>query len=218
MKFRGILFDLDGTLLQTADDLGAALNAVLRHHGFAEVAPEHYTDQASNGAKALLQLGFAEQFENHEFAQLRAQFLDYYLNNIAVHTKYYDEVVKTLTFLNRQKIPWGIVTNKPEYLTTALLEHFPLLRDCAVVVGGDTVGKAKPHPEPMLYALDKIGLDGSDCLYVGDAKRDIEAGRNVNMTTVAASYGYVAEDDDIGSWQADHQIDSFAQILDLLKA
>ncbi len=217
MHYRGILFDLDGTLLKTADDLGAALNAVLRHYDLPQVGQDAYTEQASNGAKALLELGFGEQLKNHNFDKLRGHFLDYYLNNIANHTQYYDEVAETLTFLNHQDLPWGIVTNKPEDLTTALLRHFPLLENCHVVVGGDTVGVAKPDPKPMYFALDKLALQPQQCLYVGDARRDIQAGRNAGMTTVAARYGYIGHDDDIDSWQADFQINRFDELLKLLK-
>lgn len=216
MRFEGILFDLDGTLLHTADDLGAALNYVLQQHGMSATSQADYTGQASNGAVAMLKMGFGQAIENHDLSALRGQFLSYYLDNIATHTRYYAQVAKTLTFLNEQQVPWGIVTNKPEYLTTALLKHFPLLENCHVVVGGDTVGIAKPDPKPMLHALERIGLAGNQCLYVGDAKRDIEAGQNVDMKTAAALYGYISAQDDPNSWQADYQLDSFGQLLELL--
>jgi 2-phosphoglycolate phosphatase len=219
MKFSSVLFDLDGTLLKTADDLGAALNFVLRQYNKPTVSAALYTPEASNGSKGLLQLGFGQSFEQYDFEQLKSQFLSHYADNIACHTNYFDEVVKTLTYLNDNNVPWGIVTNKPEFLTTPLLTHFPLLENCHTVVSGDTVGVAKPNPKPMFHAFDEMKQRaGSDispehCLYVGDAQRDIEAGKNGGMKTVAALYGYIEPSDDVASWGADFEIETFGDLL-----
>jgi phosphoglycolate phosphatase len=217
MKFDSVLFDLDGTLLNTADDLGAALNYVLRQQGLPEVTQQQYTPEASNGSKGLLQLGLGDNFENYDFEALKEQLLSYYAENIAIHTDYFDEVVKTLTFLDNNNIAWGIVTNKPAFLTTPLLEYFPLLKNCRVVVSGDTVGIAKPHPKPMLHALEKINGQAHSCLYVGDAQRDIEAGKRAGMKTVAALYGYIDEADDSTRWAADYSIDCISKLIPILQ-
>lgn len=216
MNYQCILFDLDGTLLDTADDLGSALNHVLSLYGKPAVSSKDYTPTASHGAKVMLQLGFGDEFKKHNFDELRGQFLDYYLNNIATHTRYFNEVVKTLNILNNKDIPWGIVTNKPEFLTTPLLKSFELLENCACVVSGDTVGAAKPDPKPILHALTQMDCDASTGIYVGDAERDIEAGRNAKMYTVAALYGYISDTDYPGQWQADKQINCFSEIIQLL--
>ncbi len=223
MKFSSVLFDLDGTLLKTADDLGAALNFVLRQHNKPTISTALYTPEASNGSKGLLQLGFGSSFEEYDFESLKAQFLTHYADNIACHTDYFDEVVKTLTFLNDNNIAWGIVTNKPEFLTTPLLKHFPLLENCLTVVSGDTVGVAKPNPKPMFHAFNEMkqgfakntgrNIIPEQCLYVGDAQRDIEAGQNAGMKTVAALYGYIDSSDDVTTWGADFEIERFGDLL-----
>lgn len=189
MSINSVLFDLDGTLLQTADDLGAALNHILAQHDMPLVDAKAYTSEASNGSRGLLTLGFGEQLKNYDFESLKQQLLHYYAENIAIHTQYFPQVAETLSLLNEQQIPWGIVTNKPEFLTTPLVKHFELLDNCQVVVSGDTVGVAKPDPKPMYFALQHLGVDAKSCLYVGDAKRDIQAGKNADMPTAAALYG-----------------------------
>ena len=186
MKLDSVLFDLDGTLLQTADDLGAALNYVLAKYDMPLVDAKAYTPEASNGSRGLLELGFGDELKNYDFESLKQQLLQYYGENIAIHTDYFPQVAETISLLNEQNIPWGIVTNKPEFLTLPLVKHFKLLDKCQVVVSGDTVGVAKPDPKPMRFALKKLGVEAETCLYVGDAKRDIEAGKNTNMPTAAA--------------------------------
>ena len=216
MSITSVLFDLDGTLLQTADDLGAALNHVLAKYKLPLVDSQAYTPEASNGSKGLLQLGFGEQLKNYDFEVLKAQLLQYYGENIAVYCQYFPQVAQTLTLLNERHIPWGIVTNKPGFLTTPLLRHFPLLEHCQVVVSADTVGIAKPDPKPMYYALDKLKVKAQNCLYVGDAERDIQAGKNANMPTAAALFGYISDNDDPKHWQADYYLNQFADLTDIL--
>ena len=140
---------------------------MLRQYNKPEVSAQLYTPEASNGSKGLLQLGFGESFEQDDFEQLKGQFLTHYADNIACHTDYFDEVVKTLTFLTDNNIPWGIVTNKPGYLTTPLLKHFPLLENGPTGVSGDTVGVAKPNPKPMFHAFDEIVFAAIDLNRIG---------------------------------------------------
>ncbi len=212
-----VLFDLDGTLLDTANDLGEALNYVLRKYGLAEVAREDYRPIASDGALGLLTLGFADQLKDFNYDELRAEFLAYYQDNIAVHTCLYPEVSELLSTLNEQNIPWGIVTNKPEGLTRLLLPNYPEFDKCLSLIGGDTLANRKPHPEPILKACEEITVASEHCLYVGDALRDIQAGNNANSTTVIAKWGYILANEDCTTWQADHHIESPLEILSLIK-
>jgi 2-phosphoglycolate phosphatase len=213
----GVLFDLDGTLLDTANDLGEALNYVLRQYGIAEVTREKYRPIASDGALGLLTLGFAEQLKNLNYEQLRAEFLAYYEANIAVHTCLYPEVSELLLSLNERKIPWGIVTNKPEGLTRLLLPYFTEFENCLSLIGGDTLTNRKPHPEPILKACEEISVASNRCLYVGDALRDIQAGNSANSTTVVAKWGYILANEDCSSWQADYHAKTPLDILSLIK-
>ncbi|MFT4926346.1 MAG: 2-phosphoglycolate phosphatase [Phenylobacterium sp.] len=222
MTFSSVLFDLDGTILDTADDLGAALNFVLAKHGKTAVSADCYTPEASNGSKGLLKLGFGEAFIGYDFEVLKAELLQYYCANIAVHTDFFAGVTDALNHLNQNNIPWGIVTNKPAFLTEPLLTHYPEFAHCRTVVSGDTLKVAKPSPEPLLYGLNEMdasfaqGCPASGCLYVGDALRDIEAGRNAGMKTAAALYGYIADGDDVDSWGADYHFDSLLELVELM--
>jgi phosphoglycolate phosphatase len=201
-----VLFDLDGTLLDTADDLGAALNFVLAQHNKPQVAAKDYRPVASDGALGLLSLGFGDAIKEFNYETLRKQFLDYYQENIAVHTCLYPGVAELLLHLETNKIPWGIVTHKPEGLTKTLLPHYAEFTQCAVMVAGDTLPLRKPDPEPLLYACKKIGVDHQQCFYVGDALRDIQAGNSAQMATFVAKWGYIASSEDCKTWQGDHII------------
>ena len=199
---KAVLFDLDGTLLDTANDLGEALNYVLNKYNFPTVAREHYRPVASNGAKGLLELGFGEQLDEFDYDVLRQEFLAHYQENIAVHTCLYPGISELLTELNKQDIPWGVVTNKPEGLTSLLLPYFDEFKNCQVMVGGDTLKERKPHPAPLLYASQQLSVNANECIYVGDAPRDIEAGNRAKMYTIIAKWGYILATDECNLWQA----------------
>lgn len=186
-KISCVLFDLDGTLLDTADDLGAALNYVLSQHSMPAVSPVLYRPVASDGAKGLLELGFGEQLQEYDYESLRKEFLDYYQQNIAQHTKLYPGIAKLLTTLDNKSIPWGIVTNKPEDLTLLLLPHYQEFNTCKVMVAGDTLTKRKPDPEPILFACEQMNQSPCTCLYIGDALRDIQAGNRATNVTGQAT-------------------------------
>ncbi len=203
-RYSGVLFDLDGTLLDTADDLGQALNFVLAKYDFPQVAREVFRPVASDGAKGLLELGFQEQLAEFDYEQLREEFLTYYQANIAKHTVLYPGISELLLELEQKNIAWGIVTNKPEGLTRELLPHFAPLAKCNVVIGGDTLATRKPDPAPLLFACEQLQVNPQHCLYVGDALRDIEAGNRAQMTTMVAAWGYIKSGDNIHQWQADH--------------
>ena len=201
-KPNAILFDLDGTLLDTARDLGNALNQILSTLKRPTVAYEVYRNIASDGAKGMLELGFGEDLKNYDFANLRQQFLDYYENNICVDTDYFVGVENLLLTLNRNNILWGIVTNKPEFLTLQLVTSFPLLQNCAVIISGDTLNERKPHPLPLLHAQEKLALESPNTWYVGDAERDIQAANAANMVSVIAEYGYILDIQQTNNWNA----------------
>ena len=202
-QYTAILFDLDGTLLDTANDLGAALNYVLSKYNMAEVSKEVFRPIASDGAKGLLQLGFGEQLVHHDYETLRSEFLHYYQKNIAVQTCFYPGIEKLLTSLIDNNIPWGVVTNKPIGLTLDLLPHFSIFSHCHSVIGGDSLKEKKPHPAPLLHACKEMNVDASRCIYVGDAIRDIEAGNAAKMYTVIAQWGYILNKNSCQNWQAD---------------
>jgi|TARA_B110000503_G_C6983802_1_gene344396 phosphoglycolate phosphatase len=198
-----ILFDLDGTLLDTANDLGAALNHVLVQHDMEKVTKERFRPVASDGAKGLLELGFGELLQHYDYEMLRKEFLNYYQENIAVHTCFYPGIEELLTNLIDNNIPWGVVTNKPIGLTLDLLPHFSLFSYCNSIVGGDSLKEKKPHPAPLLHACKEMDVDATACIYVGDAIRDIEAGNAAKMYTVIAQWGYILDKSSCENWQAD---------------
>ncbi|ESP91050.1 MULTISPECIES: HAD family hydrolase [Pseudoalteromonas] len=200
---KAVLFDLDGTLLDTSDDLGAALNHVLKEHGLPTLPKNEYSPAISNGVKALLEVGFKDKLVDYDFASLRKQVLDYYEQNISVHSHCFDGITDMLKSLYAQDIAVGIVTNKPEFLTFPLLAKIDALKDIKAVVCGDTLKVAKPHPEPLLYAAKKLGVTATQCTYVGDAQRDIEAAKAAKMRSVTALWGFIPSLDEALSWQAE---------------
>ncbi|MCA1766952.1 MAG: HAD-IA family hydrolase [Idiomarina sp.] len=212
---KAVLFDLDGTLLDTAPDLGAALNAVCQQYERPTIDAEIFTPVASHGSRGLLRLAFDDNYAHME-TELRHAFLSAYKDNIATHTQPYPGVLELLAVLQRESIEVAIVTNKPERLTHQLLPHFPEFEAIEVVVSGDTLSVAKPSPEPLFHAAEQLGVEPADCVYVGDAERDIEAGRNAGMVTVLAEYGYISNEDQPQRWQADYHIASPLALLELL--
>lgn len=212
---QAVLFDLDGTLLDTADDLGAALNAVLAKEQRPPVAAEFYTPLASHGSAGLLRFAFGEQFEQRK-DEFRQAFLSYYAANVVVHTRLFDGVDELLQGLAKRGIQAGIVTNKPHALTQLVLPYFPQLQALPVIVSGDTLSVAKPHPQPLLHAAEQLQLAPSQCWYVGDAERDIQAGNAAGMRTILARYGYIHANDQPDQWGAHADIALPQQLLALL--
>jgi 2-phosphoglycolate phosphatase len=214
---KGVLFDLDGTLLDTADDLGNALNHVLIEHGLQPCNAEIYRQAASHGSIALLKVGFGKRLGEFDLIHLRQQFLDYYQNNICVDTRLFSGIEDLLLELKRRLIPWGIVTNKPQSLTEKLLPFFKCLTESKVNVSGDTLKHSKPHPAPMQLAAKSLNIVCEDIWYVGDAERDMQAANQVAMTSILAKYGYISEYDQPQHWNADIEIDTPNELIHLLK-
>lgn len=213
---KAILFDLDGTLLDTAADLHRALNDVLIAYQLQEVSIEQARPVASHGARGLLKLGFKDQLTAANTEKLRADFLQAYRSDPYSQTIYFDGISELLEALRARNIAYGIVTNKPTEFTKALLPHFSHLADNPAIVCGDTLSVAKPDPAPLLHAAKLLNVSPDDCWYVGDAERDIVAGREAGMYTVLAAYGYIAETDNVAEWAADYSIHHPLELLTLL--
>ncbi|MCC2615601.1 HAD-IA family hydrolase [Aestuariibacter halophilus] len=214
-KVEGVLFDLDGTLLDTADDLGAALNHVLAQHQRPLTEARQYRPVASDGALGLLKMGFGNALPQ-DTAPLRQALLDHYAANIARHTRLFDGMSQVLAHLDAQQIPWGIITNKPAFLTDALVPQFDELSTARVVLSGDSLAQRKPDPMPLLHAAEVMNIAPAATLYVGDAPRDIEATHRAGMISVAAAYGFLHDPTDAHQWGAHHVIDRADALLALL--
>lgn len=213
--YRAVLFDLDGTLIDTAPDMVRALQAIQARYGVTPVDYATGRSQVSNGAIGLLRTGFPDR--GIEFGDpLHHEFLELYESDLARDSALFPGLDRLLGSLESAAIPWGIVTNKPGALTGKLLEALELHHRSAATVCGDTLAARKPDPAPLLHAAAIAGLDPAETIYVGDALRDIEAGRNAGMGTIAVRYGYITIDDDAGRWNADTiaaDTDELAQII-----
>lgn len=210
---RVVLFDLDGTLVDTAQDLGLALNEMRRCRGLEAVAETLIRSQASHGARGLLKIGFGLLPSDDGFEAMRQEFLDIYAGSLTASSSLFPGMADVLEAMEAQGLRWGVVTNKPARFTEPLLDHLGLSSRAACVVSGDTCPQPKPHPGPLLHACRQTAFRPQDCLYVGDAQRDVEAATAAGMPTVVALYGYIAEEDRPREWGARGYID---QPLDLL--
>lgn len=200
--FKAVMFDLDGTLVDTAPDMVAVLQAMQASHGLEPVDYQQGRSQVSNGAMGLLGLGFPE----HELEygdDMHMDYLERYAEMICEDSCVFAGMGDLLDHLDDAGCPWGIVTNKPESLTNPLLDALGIATRSACTVSGDSLPVRKPNPAPLLLACDMAGVDAYRSIYVGDAARDIEAGLGAGMATIAATYGYIAEDDDPREWGAD---------------
>jgi phosphoglycolate phosphatase len=215
-RARAVLFDLDGTLADTAPDLGRALNRVRAANGLAPMPLAITRPYTSSGARGLLKVGFGLDPEDERYEALKLQFLDFYAAEICVDTRLFDGMAELLAQLDQDRLPWGVVTNKAERFTLPLLQGLRLGARAACVVGGDTAARAKPHPDPLLHAAASLQLPPAACLYVGDDLRDVQAARAAGMRVLAAKYGYLGDGGAIESWQADAIIDHPRQVLDFL--
>ena len=203
MSIRTVLFDLDGTLADTAPDLAYALNRVLEEQGRATLPFEAIRPVVSHGGLALTRLGFGIEPEHPDFAPLRQRLLDIYHDNLARKTRLFPGMAELLDSIEQAGMNWGVVTNKPAWLTDPLLAALGLSERAACIVSGDTCANRKPHPEPILHACHLADSLAHQCLYVGDAQRDIEAGRRAGMPTLVALFGYIGADDRPREWNAD---------------
>ena len=213
----GILFDLDGTLVDTAPDLANALNYLLEQENETPLPFEQIRPHASHGTVALIKVGFGIDESDSRFERFRQEIIDHYLEHIADESALFEGMVSVLEQLEQNAHPWGVVTNKPGFLTQPLLEQLNLWDRAAVVVSGDTLKQRKPDPTPLLYACEQIGSRPEASIYVGDAERDISAGRAAGMHTITAHYGYIADDDNPTSWRADREVTHASQLTTLIR-
>jgi len=202
-KTKAVLFDLDGTLLDTAPDLAAALNQLLLENSRPHLPYETIREVVSDGAKAMIELAFNISDSDQQYPSLRQRLLEIYEENIAVHTQLFTGLDVLLERLEKNNIHWGIVTNKPRYLSVRLLEALKLRERCATLVCPDDVTHRKPHPEPLLKACKEINCLPAETIYIGDHLRDIQAGKNAGMKTISALFGYIHQDEDPLLWDAD---------------
>lgn len=213
---QAVLFDLDGTLADTAPDLARALNALLREQGRAPLPFDHIRARVSQGGAALVRLGFGADLDGQRFETLRARFLEHYQSGLCVATRLFPDMAQVLESIERRGLAWGVVTNKPAWLTDPLMGALELTGRAGCVVCGDTTEHKKPHPLPLLHACRCLGLAPARCLYVGDDPRDVQAGKAAGMATLVARYGYIHHASDPAQWGADGLIDSARELLDWL--
>lgn len=209
-----VLFDLDGTLLDTALDLGNALRIVCEENNHPVPDLGAAAGHVSNGAAGMLRFAFPDADEDR-IEIMRQRMVAVYEDNICVHTTPFDGVTTLLQALDDADIPWGIVTNKMRYLAAPILEQLELLPRCRTLVGGDTAARSKPHPDPLVLALGQLGMPAARSIYVGDAAKDVAAGRAAGMTTVVATWGYLLPDDNVDDWDPHYTIDHPDQLLTL---
>ncbi|HYW04673.1 MAG TPA: phosphoglycolate phosphatase [Gammaproteobacteria bacterium] len=215
---RGVLFDLDGTLIDSAPDLAAALNALLAERGGDPLPYSRLRPLVSGGAARLVEAGFGTGRDHPQFPELRRRFIELYRADLSGRTRLFPGMEQVLAALERRGTPWGIVTNKPGSLTSPLLGKLRLAGRAACVVSGDSTGHAKPHPEPVLHACRGIGVAPAECLFVGDDRRDVEAGRAAGTRTLAALFGYIPDDEDPRRWGADGCVECPRTILEWIGA
>jgi len=213
---QAVLFDLDGTLADTAGDLASALNRLRAEHRMAPLAPEFTRPHTSGGARGLLKVGFDLGPEDQRYTAMRDRFLDLYEEALCVHTQLYAGMAELLGELDRRTIAWGIVTNKPRRFTDPLVRELRLHTRAACVVSGDTTSKPKPAPDPLLHAAQVMRIAATACLYVGDDLRDVQGARAAGMPVIAAGWGYLGEGGDPASWGADAVLAHPAEVLGFL--
>lgn len=214
---KAVLFDLDGTFADTAPDLAAALNHTRAARKLPPLPLETIRPQASHGSRGLLRLGFGIEPDAPDYDALREIFLDYYERNICVHTRLFPGMAELVDELERRGIKWGIVTNKPHRYTVPLMQALGYEARAACLVSGDTCAQAKPHPAPLLHACKLAGAMPSQCLYLGDDLRDMQAANAAAMPGIIARYGYVSGDVSVKNWNAQGSVDKPTELLGLIK-
>ncbi|MEJ5149619.1 HAD-IA family hydrolase [Comamonas sp. MYb396] len=212
-SIRAILFDLDGTLIDSAPDLGAAADQMRVARGMPSLPMADYRPFAGSGARGMLRVAFGMQPEDAEFPTMREEFFQNYERRMTQDTTVFDGVSDMLASIVARQLHWGVVTNKSKRFTEPLSRQMALFASAGAVVSGDTTPHSKPHPEPLFEAARRIGVDPQDCVYVGDDERDIIAGKAAGMHTVAAVYGYLGERQSVAHWEADDVINSPHELL-----
>ncbi|UBB19081.1 HAD-IA family hydrolase [Comamonas odontotermitis] len=212
-SIQAILFDLDGTLIDSAPDLGAAADQMRVVRGLPSLPMADYRPFAGSGARGMLRVAFGLHPEDEQFPVMREEFFQNYERRMTQDTTVFDGVSEMLANIVTRQLQWGVVTNKSKRFTEPLSQQMSLFATAGAVVSGDTTPHAKPHPEPLFEAARRIGVAPESCVYVGDDERDILAGKAAGMYTVAAVYGYLGEKQSVAHWQADDVIESPHELL-----
>jgi 2-phosphoglycolate phosphatase len=212
---KAVLFDLDGTLIDSAPDLGAAADKMRVDRGMPSLPLESYRHMAGAGARGMLGIAFGIGPEHPDFADMKEEFFRNYESCMTQRTYAFEGVAQLIASLDERQVPWGVVTNKSMRFTAPLTKGMPLFASARTVVGGDSTPHAKPHPAPLLEAARQLNIKPIECVYVGDDVRDVQAGRAAGMATVAATYGYMGATD-VKEWGAQAQIETPLALLGLL--
>jgi 2-phosphoglycolate phosphatase len=213
---QALLFDLDGTLIDSAPDLAGSANDMRIARGMAPLPQSQFRSMVGAGARGMIGVAMGLTPADAGFDDLRDEFLDIYARRLLSETRIFEEVEPVLREIETMGMPWGIVTNKAHRYTAPVLEGLGLHRRAAVIVSGDTTAHAKPHPEPLLEAARRIGVAAGACIYVGDDFRDVQAGRAAGMKTVVAAWGYLGQGEPVSAWGADMVVESPHQLLKTL--
>jgi phosphoglycolate phosphatase len=213
---KALLFDLDGTLIDSAPDLAGAGNDMRAARGLPRLPLDHFRPMVGAGARGMVGRALSVRPGEDGFEALRDEFLRRYETRMTQETRVFDAMRPVLAVLAARRLPWGIVTNKATRFSEPLVAALGLRDTTATLVCGDTTSHAKPHPAPLLEAARRMGVAAGDCAYVGDDQRDVVAGRAAGMATVAAAWGYLGEGDSIEAWGADHVVATPADLLKLL--
>ena len=213
---KAVLFDFDGTLADTAPDLGHALNRQRTARGLPALPIEQIRSQASAGSRGLLGLGFNIKPSDNDYESMRDEFLDFYTQRLCHDTCLFPGVDELLDHLEKRNLPWGIVTNKPARFAHPLIEMLGLAQRVACVICGDETTNTKPHPEPLLIASNKITISPAHCIYLGDDIRDVQASLAAGMQPIVARYGYLGNDQPPETWGARYLIDHPKELLNYL--
>ncbi len=214
---QAVLFDLDGTLVDSAPDLALAAERMRAARGLPALPVVGYRPHASAGARGMLQIAFGVAPDDARYEALKQEFLHEYTDCLLHSTACFEGVSELVDRLEQCGLPWGIVTNKAQRLTDRVLAGLSALDAARTVICGDTLPRAKPHPDPLFEAARRLGVPPATCLYVGDDERDIVAGRDAGMFTVAARYGYLGPSGETGHWGADAEVNSPLDLLKLLQ-
>jgi len=212
----GVLFDLDGTLADTAPDLAAAINRLRNDHGLETIPLEQLRPHVSSGARGMLRAAFGLTPADEGYSDMAQRFLAHYAEHLCVDTRLFDGMPALLDALDGAGIPWGIVTNKQSRFTLPLVTALGLEKRACCIVSGDSAARPKPAPDPLLLGCSQAGISPRTCVYVGDDLRDVVAGKAAEMRTIAVAYGYLGVDDPIESWGADAIIDTPAELATLI--